>query len=397
MIKNCKFGGCMKKVLRIINRLNVGGPTHNVAYLTKYLEPEFETMLVSGNIDSSSELSSDYIIENLGIKPVIIPEMEREISWSKDRAAYKKIKQIIQDFKPDIVHTHAAKAGALGRLAASNSGVKAIFHTFHGHVFHSYFGKVKTRIFIEIEKWLAKKSTKIITVSDLLKKELAEQFNIAPKDKIEVVYNGFDLSKFAKNIDEKRKYFREQFDIQDDDIAVGLIGRIVPVKNHPMFIEGFALALKKNPKLKAVIVGGGAESDIEALKKQTESLGIPSDKIVYTGWQKEMDVVVAGMEMLVQTSLNEGTPVAMVEAQAGSKPVISTEVGGVADTILDKKSGFLIPSQDAQALADKIIELAENEELRKKMGDIGLQFVSDRFTYQSLCKNMANLYNRHIS
>lgn len=160
----------MKKVLRIINRLNVGGPTHNVAYLTRYLQPDFETLLVAGNIDNQSELASDYIIENLGIKPIIIPEMEREISWSKDRAAYKKIKSIIAEFKPDIVHTHAAKAGALGRLAAHNSGVKAIFHTFHGHVFHSYFGKVKTKIFIEIEKWLAKKSTRVITVSDLLKK-----------------------------------------------------------------------------------------------------------------------------------------------------------------------------------------------------------------------------------
>ena len=151
----------MPKVLRIINRFNLGGPTYNAAYLTKYMAPEFETLLVGG-MHEITEGSSKYILENLGIEPIIIPEMKREINLKQDRIAYKKIKAIIKDFKPDIVHTHASKAGALGRLAAHQLGVKGIVHTFHGHVFHSYFGRVKTQFYKQVERYLAKKSTKII-------------------------------------------------------------------------------------------------------------------------------------------------------------------------------------------------------------------------------------------
>lgn len=138
----------MPKVLRIINRFNIGGPTYNAAYLSAYLPPEYETMLLAGSLDEGEE-SSEHVLDELGLKPVYIAEMKREISPKDDIAAYRKIKQIIKEFKPDIVHTHASKAGTLGRLAAASCGVKVIVHTFHGHVFHSYFGKTKTA-FIKI-------------------------------------------------------------------------------------------------------------------------------------------------------------------------------------------------------------------------------------------------------
>ena len=153
----------MPKVLRIINRFNLGGPTYNAAYLSKYMEPEYETLLVGGMHDPS-EKSSEFILEELGLKPLIIPEMKREINLKNDRIAYKKIKKIIEEFQPDIVHTHASKAGALGRLAAYRMGVKVIIHTFHGHVFHSYFGKFKTELYKLIERRLARISSKIISL-----------------------------------------------------------------------------------------------------------------------------------------------------------------------------------------------------------------------------------------
>ena len=167
----------MKKILRIINRFNLGGPTYNAAYLTKYLEPDYETLLIGGKHDES-EKSSMHILDNLGLKPIIIPEMQRSINPYKDQIAFKKIQNIIKEFKPDIVHTHAAKAGALGRRAAYKMGVNQIYHTFHGHVFHSYFGNFKTKIFKEIEKNLAKKSTKIIAISEIQKRELSKIYRI---------------------------------------------------------------------------------------------------------------------------------------------------------------------------------------------------------------------------
>ena len=160
----------MPKILRIINRFNIGGPTYNAAYLTKYLSNDFETLLVGGEKEETED-SSEYIIRNLGIEPVIIPEMHRSINPRNDLIAYRKIKNIIETFKPDIVHTHASKAGTIGRIAALRSNVPVIIHTFHGHVFHSYFNSYKTKIFQNIEQSLAKKSSKIIAISDLQKKE----------------------------------------------------------------------------------------------------------------------------------------------------------------------------------------------------------------------------------
>ena len=235
----------MKKILRIINRFNLGGPTYNAAYLTKYLEPDYETLLIGGQHDES-EKSSMHILDNLGLKPIIIPEMQRSLNPYKDQIAFKKIQNIIKEFKPDIVHTHAAKAGALGRRAAYKMGVKQIYHTFHGHVFHSYFGNFKTRIFKEIEKNLAKKSTKIIAISEIQKRELSKIHRICPENKIEVIPLGFDLERFNTDKDSKRKEFRKKWNLKENEIAIGIIGRLVPIKNHKFFIDAIQEVLKKS-------------------------------------------------------------------------------------------------------------------------------------------------------
>ncbi|HIA35477.1 MAG TPA: hypothetical protein EYN89_01780, partial [Flavobacteriales bacterium] len=219
----------MPKVLRIINRFNLGGPTFNAAYLTKCLAPEFETKLVGGSKDDSED-SSEFIVRNLGIEPVIVPEMKRSINLKNDFTAYKKIYQIIKEFKPDIVHTHASKAGTLGRIAAIRLNVPVIVHTFHGHVFHSYFGSAKTLLYKTIERYLSRKSTKIIAISELQKKELSEIHKICPPDKIDVIPLGFDLDRFRENTETKRIWFRKKFGLTQDTIAIGIIGRIVPIK-----------------------------------------------------------------------------------------------------------------------------------------------------------------------
>src|ERR1035437_2948879 len=221
----------MPRILRIINRLNLGGPTYNAAYLTKYLAPEFETMLIAGMKEDSEE-SSEFIVKQMGIEPIYITEMKRSINPAQDYKAYKRIKSIIKEFKPDIVHTHAAKAGTIARLAAKACNVPVIVHTFHGHVFHSYFNSFKTSIFIAIEQYLARKSTKIIAISEHQKKELTKQYHICSESKIAVIPLGFDLERFQENMDLKRKEFRNKYFIDDDEVAIGIIGRLVPIKNH---------------------------------------------------------------------------------------------------------------------------------------------------------------------
>ena len=244
-LKNISFNEIKKRILRIINRFNLGGPTYNAAYLTKYLPDDYETLLVGGNHEES-EGSSMHIIDELGLDPIIIPEMQRAINPKKDRIALKKIQQLIADFKPDIVHTHASKAGALGRKAAHKAGVAQIYHTFHGHVFHSYFGTLKTNLYKKIERNLAKKSTKIIAISEIQKKELSEVHQICPANKIVVIPLGFDLARFYTNKEEKRINFRKEWNIDDDEIAIGIIGRIVPIKDHAFFVNVIEKVLQKN-------------------------------------------------------------------------------------------------------------------------------------------------------
>jgi glycosyltransferase involved in cell wall biosynthesis len=385
----------MKKILRIINRFNLGGPTYNAAYLTKYLEPEYETLLIGGQHDES-EKSSMHILDNLGLKPIIIPEMQRSLNPYKDQIAFKKIQNIIKEFKPDIVHTHAAKAGALGRRAAYKMGVKQIYHTFHGHVFHSYFGSFKTRIFKEIEKNLAKKSTKIIAISEIQKRELSKIHKICPEKKIEVIPLGFDLERFNTDKDSKRKEFRKKWNLKENEIAIGIIGRLVPIKNHVFFIDAIQEVLKKSEfPVRAFIVGDGEEKQniVNYIKNKNLdfSLDYTPARFQLTSWIKEIDRVNSGMDIICLTSLNEGTPVSLIEAQASGKPIVSTKTGGIENIVLENKTALLSEKNDLQNFSKNLLSLVNDSNKRKLLSKFGLEKSKD-FHYDQLVNNIKNLY-----
>ena len=385
----------MKKILRIINRFNLGGPTYNAAYLTKYLEPDYETLLIGGQHDES-EKSSMHILDNLGLKPIIIPEMQRSLNPYKDQIAFKKIQNIIKEFKPDIVHTHAAKAGALGRRAAYKMGVKQIYHTFHGHVFHSYFGSFKTRIFKEIEKNLAKKSTKIIAISEIQKRELSKIHKICPEKKIEVIPLGFDLERFNTDKDSKRKEFRKKWNLKENEIAIGIIGRLVPIKNHLFFIDAIQEVLKKSEfPVRAFIVGDGEEKQniVNYIKNKNLdfSLDYTPARFQLTSWIKEIDRVNSGMDIICLTSLNEGTPVSLIEAQASGKPIVSTKTGGIENIVLENKTALLSEKNDLQNFSKNLLSLVNDSNKRKLLSKFGLEKSKD-FHYDQLVNNIKNLY-----
>ena len=393
----------MIKVLRIINRFNLGGPTYNVAYLSKYMSSEFETLLVGGAKDDTEE-SSDFIINNLGLKPIIIEEMKREINLRNDYAAYKKIKEIIKEFKPDVVHTHASKAGTLGRLAAYSCGVKVIVHTFHGHVFHSYFGKLKTTFYKNIERYLAKRATAIIAISEIQKNELVKQHQICKAEKVHVIPLGFDLTRFQENQTEKRKSFREKYNIEDDEIVISIIGRLVPVKNHTLFLEGLKIVSEKtSKKIRAFIVGDG--EDRKVIEEKAKELGIPfidgtksNEKalLTFTSWIKEIDVVLAGSDIVALTSFNEGTPVSLIEAQAANKPIVSTNVGGIANVVVPNETALLCDVNNVNEYANKLLELIENSTLRNTMAEKGWNNVREKFHFTRLVNDMETLYKNLI-
>jgi len=388
----------MPKVLRIINRLNLGGPAFNAAYLSKFLEPEFETLLLSGMKDDTEE-SSEYIVKNLDLHPVYLPDMYRELHPFRDYKSYYKLRKIIEEFKPDIVHTHAAKSGSLGRLAAFHSGVPVVIHTFHGHIFHSYFNAAKTRFFLEIERYLAKRTTKIIALSPIQKKELCEIYRIAPADKFEIIPLGFDLLKFEQEQESKRKKFRAQFNISEDEIAIGIIGRLVPIKNHSLFLKAIKLvSLKTSKKIRAFIVGDGEERD--AIEQKAASIGLafnkhnPKEKniLTFTSWIREIDVCCAGMDIIALTSNNEGTPVSLIEAQASGKPIVATNVGGIENIVVKNETALLSAPGDEKSFAENLLLLVEDERLRTKLSESSREYVRNKFSYQRLCHDMTMLY-----
>ena len=393
----------MPKVLRIINRFNLGGPTYNVAYLTKYLEG-YETMLVGGEKDET-ENSSTFITESLGIEPLIVKEMKRKIDPIQDIEAYKKIKRIIKDYQPDIVHTHASKAGTIGRLAAFSCKVPAVVHTFHGHVFHSYFGKASTTLYKNIERYLAKKSDAIIAISEKQKIELADIHKICSAEKISVIPLGFDLSRFNENIDDKRLSFRQRYNIMDDEICIAIIGRLVPVKNHRLLIESFKrLISQTNKKVKAFVVGDGEVRD--NLFDLCSQLGLSfsyvdkpnaTAQVIFTSWIKEVDEVLAGIDIVALTSFNEGTPVSLIEAQAGNRPIVTTNVGGIENVVMPNKTALLCENNNIEEFSAALIKLVEMDDLRGKMGMEGRQFVNQNFHYTRLCSDMRQLYDKLLS
>lgn len=389
----------MPRVLRILNRLVIGGPSKNAVYLSRYMQPDFETMLVIGGKEDH-EQDADSLAAEHGIKPVCIPEMKRPISFVNDYAAYKSLKKLIKEFKPDIVHTHAAKSGALGRLAARNCDVPVIVHTFHGHVFHSYFNSLKTNFFIRAEKYLAGFTDAIVAISDVQKKELSVDFKIASAEKFHVIPLGLDLESFVIDQDAKRKKFRNEFALDDETIAIGIIGRLVPVKNHSLFLKGLKKVLDSTPyKVKAFIIGDGDSRN--AIEQEASELGIAftrhTDKthphpLVLTSWRTDVDVICAGLDIVALTSLNEGTPVSLIEAQAAGKPIVSTRVGGIADVVLENKTALLSGVGDVEKFAENLLQLVNDAALRRSFSHAGCDFVLEKFGYKRLVKDMNRLY-----
>lgn len=380
----------MPKVLRIINRFNIGGPTYNATFLTRFLSNDFETLLVGG-LPEADEKDSLHIPRAYGVEPTLIVEMTRTPNLKSDRAAYLRLKQLIQEFQPDIVHTHAAKAGALGRKAAKACGVPIIVHTYHGHVFHSYFGGFKTFVFKWIERRLAKKTDRIIAISPIQKEELTTIHHICSPEKISVVPLGFDLDHFQHNLDQKRQQTRASYQLDHGDVAIAIIGRLAPIKNHQLFLNVIEDLAQKGIKGKYFIVGDGSEfSNIaSAVERLKETYKV---SIEMTSWIKDIATFNAGMDIICLTSNNEGTPVSLIEAQACNIPVITTDVGGVRDIVLSGETGFIVPKNDCRAFAEKLQLLIENKEIREKMSQNGWNFVHEQFHYTTLVANMEKVY-----
>jgi len=406
------------KIVRVIARLNVGGPAKHVVWLTKGLQSaECESLLVAGTVPPGED-DMGYFATEMGVAPGFVPEMSREIS-AKDALTIWKLYKLFLRERPDIVHTHTAKAGTVGRVAGlfyrwltpnallGRPRACRFVHTYHGHVFHSYYGPLKTRIFLLIEKALAKFITdRIVVVSEQQRREINEQFRVGRADQFSVILLGLDTSVFA-NWKERGRSFRDELGLRVDDILVGIVGRLTEIKNHELFLRTAALFkdtfLGESPKARVrfIVVGDGALREV--LEQQARSLGLAED-VIFTGSRRDLENVYPALDIVALTSRNEGTPLTLIEAMANARPVISTAVGGVVDLLGERippesnesfavcQRGISVPPDDASAFATGLAKLAADATLRRETGERGLQFVAAHYSKERLIKDIKSLY-----
>jgi glycosyltransferase involved in cell wall biosynthesis len=403
------------KVLRLIARLNTGGPARHVVWLTAGLPPDkFDSILVCGSVPSG-EGDMSYFATQHNVVPFVIPEMSRELS-PRDAISLWKIYRLLRREKPDIIHTHTAKAGTLGRVAGffyrwltlgafvcKPRAVKFV-HTFHGHVFHSYYGRGKTLFFLIIERILARFATdRILVLSEQQRGEIHERFKIGRAAQFRIVPLGIDLKQF-ENSAENRQIFRNELGVSECEILIGIVGRLTEVKNHKLFLQ-IAKRWQENknsnlPPARFVIIGEGHLR--EQLEQEARDLNLTERELIFAGERKDPQVFYPALDVAALTSLNEGTPLTLIEAMANCLPVISTAVGGTIDLLGATNGkienyeiaprGVSVETQNAAAFVEGLKILAADPALRRKIGERAATFVRANYSKERLLGDIEKLY-----
>jgi len=382
------------KVVRIITRMNIGGPARQAVLLSSELgKKDFDCVLLTGSLPSN-EGDMSYLTKESGVEPLVISEIGREISFLNDLSGLFNVYNVIKKEKPHIVHTHTAKAGTIGRLAAKMAGVPVIIHTFHGHVFHSYFNSLKTKFFLAVERLLTSMTDKIVVISEKQKNEIKYYLGLKSDAKLALIPLGFDLRKFLTDKDENT--LREKLDIPKDTLVIGIVGRLTAIKNHKMFLEAAREIKRRNEgrAIKFLICGDGElKGD---LTKLSADLGLQDD-VMFTGWRKDIDALYRIMDIAALTSLNEGTPVSIIEALASAKPAVVTDVGGIRDIVEDGKSGFIVPSGDIRAFTEAMTVLINDKDKREKFGIYGREYICRKHSKERLINSIQDLYYSELA
>lgn len=378
------------RVLRVIARLNVGGPALHVAYLSRGLaERGYDTTLVAGDVARGEE-SMAFVAESEGVEIVRVAGLSREIAPLRDLVAAARLAREIRRTRPAILHTHTAKAGAVGRLAALLAGSarpRVVIHTYHGHVLRGYFGRLGTWLFRAVERAFARNTDVLVAVSPQVRDDLVE-IGIAPERRFAVVRLGIDLEpRVATTVD--RAEARRQLGIGPGRFVVGWFGRMTAVKRTDDLIDALVALRGRGVDACLLLVGDG--TDRERLELRARELGVARD-VFFLGYQKDVARWYAVADAVVLTSVSEGTPVTIIEALAAGRPIVSTNVGGVADVVRDGVDGFLVEVGDTGAMAARLAEIAADPALAKRLGQAGRKRVLRRYAVARLVDDVDRLY-----
>jgi glycosyltransferase involved in cell wall biosynthesis len=380
------------KVLRVIARLNMGGPALHVAYLTSGLTPRgYDTTLVAGTL-ARGESSMQFVARDLGIDVTRLPQLHRELSPVYDTLAVLRLVSIIRRERPQILHTHTAKAGAIGRVAAVLSGdarPPVIVHTFHGHVLRGYFSPPVSAGFRHVERLLAKTATRLVVVSPEVRDDLVA-LGVAPRDRFAIVRLGIDLE---SRVSRQESDFRRLFGV-GDRFVVGWVGRMTAVKRTLDVLAAFKGLRERGIDAVLCMVGDGP--DRRQVEERAHELGI-ARHCLFVGYQRDIAPYYGFFDAFLLPSANEGTPVVAIESLAAERPVIATAVGGVPDVVDDGATGFLVPPRNVAAIVDRLEELARDPELRARMGAAGRDRVVPRYAVTRLVDDVDSLYRELLA
>ena len=384
------------KVVRVITRLNIGGPAIQAMRLTSDLAPlGYDTTLVHGRI-GASEGDMAYLLHADAARVIHLDTLQRPIAPIDDIRALLAILAVLRAVKPDIVHTHMAKAGVLGRIAtlvynrtAGRAHPARTVHTYHGHVLDGYFSATVANAFVAVERWLSRGTDVLVAVSPRIRDELAGRFAIAPRDRFAVVPLGFDLDALSALDEAARARSRAALGISPTAPVISTVGRLTAIKNHTLLLDAARRVVASTPDALFLIAGDGElRGDLE---RYAESLGL-ADRVRFLGWRRDLPTIYGATDVFVLTSRNEGTPVALIEAMAAGVPGVATNVGGVADVLEDARLGTMVPPDDAEALAAAIDRLLSSRALRCEQGRSARASALARYNLPRLFADIDRLY-----
>jgi glycosyltransferase involved in cell wall biosynthesis len=371
--------------------MNVGGPAYHVSLLSGRLSPErYRTLLVAGAL-GPGEASFAGLAERYGARVREVPEMGPELRPSRDLRTVRILVRLMRSFRPDIVHTHTAKAGAVGRIAARIALGRrvVVVHTYHGHVLTGYFGPMKSGVYRWIERLLGLVSDQLVGVSQATVDELV-RLRVAARRKFRVVPLGLDLDRFLAIDSGSDVSFRDEVGASSGDCVVLMVGRLVAIKRVDVALRAVALANAQGADVILAVVGDGEER--ATLERLASDLGLREARVRFLGFRHDLDRLVAGADVALLTSDNEGTPVALIEAGAGALPSVATDVGGVSD-IVTPATGRLVPARDVEGLATALVELARDPDLRRSLGAAARAHVGPTYSSERLTADIDALYS----
>jgi glycosyltransferase involved in cell wall biosynthesis len=384
------------RVLRLIARLNMGGPALHVSYLARGLEERGYTTTLGAGALARGESSMSFVADELGVEVVDVPYLHREVSPILDPLSVRAVVQLIRRVRPHILHTHTAKAGAIGRTAAAlagNARPPIVVHTFHGHVLRGYFDPIRTAAYTNVERALARETTRLVAVSPEVRNDLVE-LGVAPPDRFTVIRLGIDLDQRIADGTVDGASLRRLFGIADESFVVGWIGRMTAIKRLPDVLAAFAALRARGIDATLCLVGDGP--DREAVEERAHMLGIARHTL-FVGYQRDVAPYYGLFDVLLLPSGNEGTPVVAIESLAAGTPVVATDVGGVPDVVENERSGFLARVGDVDAIADALERLARDPGLRHDLGQAGRERTIPRYRVDRLVDDIDALYRELLA